>query len=99
MLELRGYDDCLEESHLSLSHFVGLIQNASDKTKIKVKPSFSFHLRSVLAGETTQAILALKNLKSLKRLGFFVVVLFCFFIKPVMKRVNSVGLDMTVLGS
>lgn len=28
VLELRDYDDCLEEFHLSLNHFVGWIQNA-----------------------------------------------------------------------
>lgn len=37
VLELRGCDDCLEESHLRLSHFVGLIQNASDKTQDQSK--------------------------------------------------------------
>lgn len=33
VLELRVYDACLEECRLSLSHFVGLIQNVSDKTQ------------------------------------------------------------------
>lgn len=37
VLELTGYDDYLEESHLSLSHFVGLIQNASDKMQDQSK--------------------------------------------------------------
>lgn len=37
VLELTVYDACLEESHLSLSHFVGLIQNVSDKTQDQSK--------------------------------------------------------------
>lgn len=37
VLELRGYDDCLEESHLSVRDFVGLIQNASDKMQDQSK--------------------------------------------------------------